>query len=230
MSASRPKYEGADNLRAMEAAVKYNRYLVDRVLAAAGEARTVLDFGAGLGTFAREVRGRGKEVACVEPDEELREVLAQAEFSVWPDVSAAPQDTFEFAYSLNVLEHIERDTDALRQLHERLVSGGRLYLYVPAFPVLFSKMDAAVGHHRRYLKHELEQKLSAAGFVVRSSSYVDAIGFCAALAYRALGTDGSLSSGSVGTYDRWVFPLSSALHPLTKRWIGKNLEVVAYRV
>ena len=59
-------------LPAMEEARNYNAWLVRQVLRHAGGARTALDFGAGVGTFARPVRAHGLDVTCVELDERQR--------------------------------------------------------------------------------------------------------------------------------------------------------------
>src|SRR5690606_17934910 len=50
MGAANPQDEGADNLRAMEAARNYNEFLLQRILSAAGQPKGILDFGAGLGS------------------------------------------------------------------------------------------------------------------------------------------------------------------------------------
>jgi SAM-dependent methyltransferase len=225
-----PRYEGAVNLTAMEAAVRYNAFLADRVEAAARGARSCLDFGAGLGTFARLLRQRGMDVGCVEPDPELAASLTRSAFSVHESLSAIPNESIPFIYSLNVLEHIADDVGTLAALRRCLVPGGRLYLYVPAFPILFSAMDEFVGHHRRYLRSDLTRRCEQAGFTVERAEYVDALGFFASLVYRLLrlGT-GEVSRAEIARYDRWVFPQSLRLQPLLGRYFGKNLEIVVRR-
>lgn len=49
---------------------------------------------------------------------------------------------------------------------------------------LYSDMDAAVGHYRRYTRAELVGKLDSAGFAPVACRYADSIGFAAALAFR----------------------------------------------
>ncbi len=50
----------------------------------------------------------------------------------------------------DVLEHVERDHDFLRDLIAQLKPGATLIITVPAHPWLWSPHDAALGHHRRY--------------------------------------------------------------------------------
>jgi SAM-dependent methyltransferase len=67
---------------------------------------------------------------------------------------------------VNVLEHLEDDVQALKNMRERVGPGGLLVTLVPAYPWLFNSMDEAVGHFRRYRKGELESKLGASGWEV----------------------------------------------------------------
>jgi len=76
----------------------------------------------------------------------------------------------------NVLEHVEDDLAALRQLHDLLAEGGRLVLVVPMLPALYGGIDRAIGHYRRYRRGELAEKLAKAGFSVEHEQPMNAIG------------------------------------------------------
>lgn len=222
-------YSGRDNLEAMRVADRYNAFLVDLVERGALTGDHMLDFGAGIGTFAEALRDRGHDVACLEVDGALREQLASRGFVAIESPADVADASIDYVYSLNVLEHIDDDVAALKALAPKLRDGGRCLIYVPAFPLLFSEMDRQVGHHRRYTSASLRDTLQAAGFEVQRLEYADSLGFFASLAYRILGGSGVLDPRSVQTYDRWIFPLSRALDRLTSRWIGKNLFAVATR-
>lgn len=220
-------YSGRDNLIAMRAANRYNAAIVKMVEQAICGPR-VIDFGAGEGLFADIVRQRHASPVCVESDNHLRSELAARGFTVAEMLSALPTGEFDFAYSLNVLEHIENDGQVLRDLRRCLRPGGRLLVFVPACPVLFGPMDRHVGHVRRYRKAELSEKLGTAGFSVDSLAYFDSIGFLAALVHRMLARGGAVSPSSVAWYDHWVFPLSRRIDILLKPLVGKNLVAVAH--
>jgi SAM-dependent methyltransferase len=222
-------YAGAANLEAMDEARNYNALLTSLVHAHADRTRPVLDFGAGNGTHARQLRDLGLDVRCAEPDAALRAGLRDSGFDAAPTVDAWEPGLFGTAYSLNVLEHIEDDLGAVRALRAALVPGGRLILYVPAFQILFSAMDRAVGHHRRYRREQLTGLVQSTGLEVIDAEYVDSLGFVAALIYRLVGRSGSLDPHAVVLYDRAVLPVSRLVDPLTARWVGKNLLVVARR-
>jgi SAM-dependent methyltransferase len=225
-------YAGRENLLAMNAAERYNRYLSSLLLAAvpAGTAGArVLDFGAGLGLFARRLREEGLEVECLEPDDEYRALLAADGFAVRTDLASLGPG-YDLIYAVNVLEHAEDDERAFRALAERLSPGGRLLVYVPAFALLFSGMDRAVGHHRRYRAGTLRRYAAGAGLAVSVCRYCDPLGFPTALLYRVAGRkSGVLSSDSLRLYDQTVFRWSARLEPLTGRFFGKNLLLVAHK-
>jgi SAM-dependent methyltransferase len=212
----------------MREAKNYNDYLFNLVQRNAGNAARIIDFGAGSGTFALLCTALNVELTAVEPDQRLRTLLGEYGLKVVADTSALPDRSFDYAYSLNVLEHIHDDVEALRGLRSKLAANARALIYVPAFPLLFTSMDAKVGHVRRYTRATLTNAVTAAGFTVEDVRYADSLGFLAALAFKlvAKGT-GDLDRRAVRLYDRLIFPMSRALDVLTHRWFGKNLVLLA---
>jgi SAM-dependent methyltransferase len=223
-------FSGARNLEVMTEARNYNAFVLALALRDARPGLRVLDFGAGSGTFAREVArsARPQRLVCVELDPLLRAQLASAGLESTASIEAIAPGTIDYAYSLNVLEHIEDDEAALASLHAALAPGASLFLYVPAFKVLWSPMDTQVGHLRRYRRAELRAKCERAGFVVESATYVDSLGFLASLWLRAFGDrSGQLDTGAVRFYDRFLFPLSRVLDAVAGRGFGKNVALRA---
>ncbi|HEY7642934.1 MAG TPA: class I SAM-dependent methyltransferase [Steroidobacteraceae bacterium] len=225
---SNQAYSGVDNLEIMQEAANYNRYLLDLVHRHAPQRARTLDFGAGNGQFAGPVAALGYAVTALEPDRGLRELLARKGLRTVAGCEELQDESLDYVYTLNVLEHINDDVGALRQVRAKLVTGGRLLAYVPAFPVLYTSMDHKVGHVRRYTRKTLSAALTAAGFRVERAAYVDCLGFFATLVFKAVGNqDGSVNRSALKLYDRAVFPLSRALDSVTQRWFGKNLLVLA---
>jgi SAM-dependent methyltransferase len=220
-------YTGIDNLEVMQEAVNYNRYLLDLVRRHAPARARVLDFGAGGGQFAAPLSERGMNITALEPDPSLQRRLRASGLPAVSSLDEIPDASLDYVYTLNVLEHIEDDIGALRGLHSRLTASGRLLIYVPAFPVLYTSMDAKVGHVRRYTRKSLTDSVRAAGFRIDRVAYADSIGFFATLAFKLVGNrDGDVSIGALKLYDRAIFPLSRALDLLARRWFGKNLLMI----
>ena len=222
------EYSGRDNLDVMLMAKNYNAYLVDLISTPARQDSTIIDFGAGSGTFATPLRALGYDVRCVETDPVLKAGLEKAGFQVNDDLDRVEDGSVDYLYSLNVLEHIPDDDFLLRLWFKKLKSGGEVLVYVPAFPVLFSSMDTKVGHHRRYTIKDLQRKLEAAGFSIGRSRYADCVGFFATLAYKLMGDkDGGINPTALRIYDKFIFPLSRLLDTLAGSFFGKNVYVRA---
>ncbi|NDK40045.1 class I SAM-dependent methyltransferase [Pseudoxanthomonas gei] len=219
-------YSGTDNLEVMAEAVNYNDFLSERVLRLASGTKNILDFGAGIGTFAQRLRDSGFSVLCLEPDAAQAAKLRSDGMLVCESMASVPAGSVDYIYTLNVLEHIDDDGEALAQIAAALRPGGRLLVYVPAFQVLYSGMDRKVGHVRRYRRLELQSKVAAAGFTGIKARYVDSIGFFAALAYRAMERgegDGGINLRALKFYDRFIFPLSRVTDHLFGLLFGKNV-------
>ncbi len=220
-------YSGRDNLEAMKKATRYNNFLID-LIRKYSIGKRVLDHGAGAGTFATPIAAGGMQVVCMEPDDGLRAELSQAGLEVAASLEEIPDSSVDYAYTLNVLEHIKDDREAIVELYRCLKPGGRLLVYVPAFRVLYSQMDTHVGHFRRYRRKPLKHLLQNTGFAIDAAYYVDSLGYLATLVYKLVGSrSGSVSPGSVAFYDTVIFPLSRIVDFLSLGSFGKNLTIVA---
>jgi SAM-dependent methyltransferase len=80
---------------------------------------------------------------------------------------------FDALGAFDIMEHIEEDSVALKQMFAALKPGGILILTVPQHPGLWSSQDERACHVRRYTSTELKQKISSAGFgIVDKGSFV----------------------------------------------------------
>ncbi len=221
-------YHGTDNLEVMACAINYNAYLTDLVRAQIRSGDRVLDLGAGIGTFARRLASLGYHVDCVEPDRAQGASIAQLGLHNELSVEDYAPASFDFVYTLNVLEHIENDVAALQAIRSRLAPSGRLLIYVPALPFLFSSMDVKVGHERRYTADSLRKAALAAGFSVNFWRYADSLGVPATLVYKWFGSaSGQINERALIAYDRLAFPVSLLIDRVVGRWMGKNLWMLA---
>jgi 2-polyprenyl-3-methyl-5-hydroxy-6-metoxy-1,4-benzoquinol methylase len=78
---------------------------------------------------------------------------------------------FDLLIASDCLEHLEKDEQALKQWFDLLNEGGKLYVFVPAYMMLWSQHDVVNMHYRRYTRKELKQKLKAVGFELQKASY-----------------------------------------------------------
>jgi SAM-dependent methyltransferase len=208
----------------------YNEWLFGRARLKLG--RRVVDFGAGVGTFTALAAAAGSEVVAVEPEPTFAEILRERfEGAEQVRIVEGPLDSvegcFDSAICFNVLEHIEDDAATLGLFADRLVSGGRLFLLVPAHRMLFGGYDRAAGHLRRYSKTPLRELLLKAGFEVETLRHVNPVGAAGWLVRVALRSAPEWPSGSFAAFDRLV-PI---LRPLDRLRLpfGLSLWAVARR-
>jgi SAM-dependent methyltransferase len=193
--------------------------------------KDVLDFGAGTGFLAEIWREKYEiDPICLEIDPDLVDVLVAKKFKVFQEMDQI-QDVFEFIYTSNVLEHIQDDVAVLIDIKNKMCVNGKLAIYVPALPILFSDFDASIGHFRRYSKKELIKKVTDAGLEVENCYWNDSLGVLASLAVKFLGYEGKLKIGYgklLFIYDKIIFPASKILDSIIfKHLIGKNLFLIA---
>lgn len=95
-------------------------------------------------------------------------------------------ESFDVITALDVLEHIDDDVAAMKELYRVCKPGGMLLVTVPAYGFLWSEHDEALHHRRRYAAHELRNKLTLAGFDIERCSYFITLFFFPILAIRIL--------------------------------------------
>ena len=224
------QYSGVDILEALESAHNYNDYLT-RLIRESTEAKNLIDFGAGIGTFSRRLRTAGYDVKCIEPDPVQRQKLEEQGFDTLDNITSVPDDSVSFIFSLNVFEHIHDDSVAIREIRQKLKPGGALLIYVPAFECLWTSLDEKLCHYRRYTKTTLRRLVEQDGFAIEHVRYADCLGFIATLVFRLLNRSAStVTATAISFYDRWLFPPSRVLDKLFRRWFGKNVYVVCKRL
>jgi SAM-dependent methyltransferase len=220
------QYSGVDILEALESAHNYNDYLT-RLIRESTESKDLIDFGAGIGTFSKRLRTAGYHVKCIEPDPLQRQKLQEQGFDTLENIATVPDDSVSFIFSLNVFEHIEHDTIAIREVRQKLKPGGTLLIYVPAFECLWTSLDEKLYHYRRYTKTTLRHLVEQEGFTIEQVRYADSLGFIATLVFRLLNRSAStLTAAAISFYDRWVFAPSRVLDRVFGRWFGKNVWVL----
>lgn len=221
-------YTGVEELEILADAENYNTVLANFVSNEAKATDYALDFGAGIGSFSRRLKPHVNELVCLEPDTHLNRTLCEGGMNAVASSSEISDATIDYVFTLNVLEHIEDDVAALKDIHRMLKPGGRLTVYVPALQYLYTGMDRCVGHWRRYSKTELIEKIRDAGFEIRQTRYADSLGVLATLMFKVINDgSGTPSKKSIDLYDRWAFPVSHFIDRLFGGIYGKNLALYA---
>jgi glycosyltransferase involved in cell wall biosynthesis/phospholipid N-methyltransferase len=165
---------GSHILHSLERARNFNRWMADAISSHVGA--QVLEIGAGIGNITTWLLPRDFYLATdVNPHflaylENLalgRPYLKIARLDLQDEAGFVPwRGKFDTVVCLNVLEHVRDPLLALRNMRSALRPGGRLVLYVPRGPRLYSTLDEALGHRCRYESSVLSSELEATGFEV----------------------------------------------------------------
>lgn len=94
------------------------------------------------------------------------------------------ENKYDLAVALDVFEHIQKDTVAMKKAFRILKPGGYLITTVPAHKFLWSEHDEALHHKRRYHSVEITKKLEDAGFQISKMSYFVFTAFLPILVFR----------------------------------------------
>jgi SAM-dependent methyltransferase len=165
------------------------RHWLSRVGALRPEAFLV-DCGAGTGRFAAEMVPHCKVVAI----DDHAESLAIARKNLGDDrvlegsclKLPLPDSTADIVTALDVIEHVEDDHRAVREMTRVMKPGGVLVITVPAFQELWSDWDEALHHYRRYRRAGLERCLQGANMDIMHIAYINVLAFPAVFAIRKL--------------------------------------------
>lgn len=133
---------------------------------------TVLELGSGAGLVVRNYIDRVDEVIAVDINRELLARLARTmprdkvrgiEVDLRGDWHELEGVTADCVIALDVVEHFEDDASFVDKMKRRLRPGGKLIVKVPAQSKLYSDMDRASGHFRRYDDADLRTLMESHG-------------------------------------------------------------------
>jgi SAM-dependent methyltransferase len=113
-------------------------------------------------------------------------------------------DSFDLAASLDVIEHLEDDLTALRELRRVVAPGGSLLVTVPAYQWLWSGHDEINHHFRRYTRRSLQRAGEEAGWHQVRTTYFNSLLLPAAILLRVL--DRFSRKTTESSLDLWVPP------------------------
>ncbi len=127
--------------------------------------KRVADIGCGWGGLTETLSAWGSVVG-VEPSEAARAEAKRRGVEVLAgEADALPLEdgSVDIVVSTDVLEHLDDDVAAVREIERVLVPDGIALVTVPAYPRLFSSHDVALEHRRRYTRRTIAEAIRAGG-------------------------------------------------------------------
>ncbi|HEY1832840.1 MAG TPA: class I SAM-dependent methyltransferase [Solirubrobacteraceae bacterium] len=167
----------------------------------------ILDAGCGSGRNMVELAPRG-QVTGVELSE--TSIALARERGAGEVVAGSIMEmpfadaSFDLAVSLDVIEHLDDDLGALRELRRTVAPGGSLLITVPAYQWLWSGHDVVNHHHRRYTRRSLQLVAEQAGWRQVRTTYFNSLLLPVAILLRVLERVNTKTTES--SLDLWVPP------------------------
>jgi glycosyltransferase involved in cell wall biosynthesis len=165
--------QGAAILERLNRAPRFTRWMADVIRPYMG--KRVLEIGAGIGNMSVHLMPREIYWATDVNSQYLeylwtlcptRPYMRVARTDAENAETFPARQSFDTVICLNVVEHIQDDAGALRNVWNILDNGGRAIVLVPYGPKLYGSLDEVLGHFRRYTQEQLVEVAQRAGFRV----------------------------------------------------------------
>lgn len=145
----------------------------------------ILDVGAGSAFFSYHLlRYTGAQEAwCVDINYEKDSAEKDGTKTLYRQKEIGNIDC-NLVLMMDVIEHVGKDVELVRQYVNKVPPGTRFVVTVPAFNFLWSEHDVFLKHKRRYSLKQLETVITKAGLSIDRSAYFFALVFPIALVTR----------------------------------------------
>jgi glycosyltransferase involved in cell wall biosynthesis len=205
---------GSEILARLNRAPRFTKWMADTIRPYLGQ--RILEIGAGIGNLTSNLVPRREYWASdINPQylDRLKKLKQTRPYLrvQYTDATAGetyPEEQFDTVICLNVVEHLEDDVMALRNIRASLDKDGRAIVLVPNGPGLYGSLDRVLGHYRRYTRRQLQDACERAGFRVEK-----------VLKFNRIGTPGWWWNGRVmrsTTFGFWQIKLLNSLLPVTR--------------
>ena len=145
------------------------RAIIARELRGLGTPGLAIEIGAAGGGNSLVLREHGWDVLATDcHDAGVRIAQARGLDAIRADARDLPVDagSYDLVVAFDVLEHIDDDHLAAREIYRVLRPGGTALIAVPCGVDLWSAFDVASGHYRRYTRDSLTVVVERAGLSI----------------------------------------------------------------
>ncbi len=175
---------GSQILGRLGRAPRFNAWMADTIRPFCGQ--RILEIGSGTGNLTRRLVPRDQYVASDINPLYLQTLQGLTVDRPYLDVTLTdvtrgetfprPEGGFDTVVCINVVEHVDDDVGALRNIRAVLAPRGRAIVLVPQGPEVFGTLDEVLGHRRRYTVESLNRLAADAGFAVRELVHFNRVG------------------------------------------------------
>ena len=166
---------GSKILLRLSRAGKFNSWQADEIKPYVGQ--NVLEIGAGIGNISKKlIPRRSYHATDINPyylqvinNLKINKPYLSISLLDLNDISTfnGHRNAFDTVICLNVIEHLDDDEQAMRNIADLLDNKGRAIVLVPRGQWLFGSQDKVLGHRRRYSERRLKELCDKAGLKIK---------------------------------------------------------------
>ena len=203
--------------------IKYVVFKIKRFLK-----NDILEVGAGFGSFTRGYMKNFHSVTLTDADDNSFNLLKQnflndQNVNIIKSSVKDIEKKFNTILYFNVLEHIEEDKLEIKNALEKLNNKGYLIILVPAHQKIYSKLDKAVGHYKRYDIEFFKNNRFENSKIVKLY-FLDVFGYLLYYANKIFFKGETYPSNlKIFIWDKIFTPLTIVIDFLTAYKFGKNI-------
>lgn len=227
--------EGLNTLEAISLAHHFNAWMFEQVQPFMNG--RILEIGSGIGNISQYFIDVKSDIVLSDIREEycraLRQKFPEKEVInldlVHPDFEKAYSHllgSFDSCFAMNVIEHIEDDHLAMKNLVSLLKVGGKVLILVPAGPFLYNDIDNGLFHFRRYTSVRMNQLFQAAHLLMEKKWMFNALGIPAWFFGGKIMKKKEVDGKQMDLYDKLI-PIARFLDWITFRKIGLSIIALA---
>jgi SAM-dependent methyltransferase len=142
------------------------------------------------------------------------------------DLATCEPGDYSAVVAVNVLEHIVGDRAALAAAARLVRPGGKVIVFVPAFPMAMSRFDRDIGHIRRYRRRTLTARLLEVGLRPSTVHYVNAPGLLAWMVMMKVLRGRPQEGLGLRLWDDLVVPITRRVEQRVRPPFGQSLLAV----
>jgi SAM-dependent methyltransferase len=198
-----------------------------------GEPKRLLDIGCGTGSNMESLARFG-DVLGIDLSMEAIEHCKSLGFPLFHgDIMHVPfkDDQFDVITAFDVIEHIEDDFGALREIYRVCRIGGIAIFAVPAYEFLWGEHDELAHHLRRYTLRQLRSVALRSGFEIEKISYNNFFLFPVGVVFRYLKRFLRILNKNRGIHSDFTSTAPPIVNPILREIFsleGKLLKYVSF--
>ena len=195
----------------------------------------VLEVGAGCGSFTKGYMKNFNSITLTDMDNNSFNLLKknfinEKKINIINYATKDIDKKFNTILYFNVLEHVKEDELEIKNALEKLNNKGYLIILVPAHQKIYSKLDKAVGHYKRYdIDFFKENKFENSKII--KLHFLDFFGYLLYYLNKTFFKEETYPSNlKIFIWDKIFTPLTIVFDYLTRYKFGKNILCIYQKI